>query len=332
MKKGAILFSLFVISLNIVSAATFSLSEVMDSFDTETIFLLVLFLIFFAVLNFSLSKAFKNNKTVANVVALGLSLLIIYGINKWGIDVEGFIYSIGAPEDIMSIVWPLLFIAGFIFMLAKIKTRILLAIGTLFILIDVFGFTEREGVLLVLGIGLIILYLIWQFLKWFIGRRNRNPYTGGQPLPPTPPGSSDEYNRHMRELAEERQRRELAERDKQKSEEMAKREQQKKWEAFNRARKIGIENVQNKIREFENYDSTTIQNEINTAHAILRESGGKALPPKRPNESDYNYKIRYERAKEGHAMLVRAHERRKEVRKQIDEMTKRIDHLRKQSS
>lgn len=85
-----------------------SFSDFLNNTDQSLIFLGVLFVIFCAGIYFSLSRSvFKENNTIAGIISLSVSFLLIWWINKSGIDyysgvfpflpdLQGFIYSISS--------------------------------------------------------------------------------------------------------------------------------------------------------------------------------------------------------------------------------------------
>ncbi len=173
MKRGIIVALLgAVLFIDLASAS--SLSDFLYSFDPQTVFIMVSFLICFAILNFSLTKMFKTQKSTGTVVALGISLLIVYGINRLNFDLENLYYSI-FPDDFITTVIPLVLIAGIGFLIWKIKWHTLWVIGSILIFIDLLGITARERTLSTIGIALIIGYIV----SFFIRRKpQRNAYTG----------------------------------------------------------------------------------------------------------------------------------------------------------
>jgi len=108
------------ISMNFTSAYNgySSLSNFFYWIEPSTMILAVLFLVFFAFLYYVLSKIFRNeyhqpNKAVAGVIALCMSLLIVYGINRSAWDIEAFFYRFNISNILIYIVS----IAAIIFLL-----------------------------------------------------------------------------------------------------------------------------------------------------------------------------------------------------------------------
>ena len=100
--------------------SNFSLSDLLDSIDSSTMILGAMFIISFAFVNFALSRFFKGNRATAGVVAFVISALIVWGINKSGIDYESFFYDIGLSEGFLYAVLPLVLLAGLIFLIIKV--------------------------------------------------------------------------------------------------------------------------------------------------------------------------------------------------------------------
>ena len=81
-----------IILINFVSAyygsySNFSFSDFLNEVDSETMLLGVVFILSFALLNYSLSKFFKDkngepNRVIVGVVSFAISLLITWGVNK----------------------------------------------------------------------------------------------------------------------------------------------------------------------------------------------------------------------------------------------------------
>ena len=185
MIKRGVLTILSLTSISLVSAAfyggsgSFSLGEFLNSVDPSTLILGTLFLIFFAVLNYALGKWFKDkhgepNKGVAGVVAVGISLIIIYAINKSGVDYENFVYDMGISPDAIWLITPWVVIAGIVLLFWKLKYQALLAISAILILIATLGnVVYEEGQLITVA---IILLLVWAGIKFFTRKKAGHEY------------------------------------------------------------------------------------------------------------------------------------------------------------
>ncbi len=185
MKKRSIsiisLITLF--SINLISAQfysgynRFSLPDLLRSIDPQTMILGSLFLIFFILIFYPLSRVFKNsygqpNTTIAGVLAFVISTLIIYGINRSGFDIEGLFYGLGLSSGILYIILPIILLIGSLFLIWKLKQYFLLLAGLLLIILALFTDLFYEGFwIFVLGSIMFLIGLIW----WW---KRKGRYTG----------------------------------------------------------------------------------------------------------------------------------------------------------
>ncbi|MBU4069959.1 MAG: hypothetical protein KJ646_03170 [Nanoarchaeota archaeon] len=192
MQKKGLSFTVFLLSLNFISAysGSFSLGEILSDIDPSTLILGSLLLIFFAFLNFALSKFFKENKAAAGVVAFLVSLLLVYGINLTGMDYENFFYNIGLSEEIITTIFPFLILGAFVIGIIKIGIgSTLMLFG--FSLFAVSGFTdwiyESE-------VGMFFGVILIGFGAWLYNRKKKsiNDWSNNQNIsytrPPSGPG------------------------------------------------------------------------------------------------------------------------------------------------
>jgi len=177
MKKSLIISSIITLTLiNFVSAyygsySSFSLSNLLNEIDSSTMILGAVFIISFALINFALSKFFKDkhgepNRVIAGIVSFVISLWMTWEINKRGFDIErlfyNFGYNIGFSSDVLSTIIPLLLIAGTIYLFVKLKTNALFIIGGLLIAVSFTNLFYEKGITLIIG---IILLLIGGYIK-----------------------------------------------------------------------------------------------------------------------------------------------------------------------
>lgn len=144
----------------------FSFSDLLDEIDSSTMLLGAVFIISFALLNFSLSKFFKDrygepNKPIVGVVSFVVSLFITWGINKSDFDIESIFYNIGFSEGFLYTFLPLILLGAFIFVIIKWRGKGVILVGLFFIAISFFVY--EKGLTLFLGllfgiIGAIIWY------------------------------------------------------------------------------------------------------------------------------------------------------------------------------
>jgi hypothetical protein len=162
MKKWLSVFILFA-SIGLVNAA--SLGDLLNQIDQTTLILYAVFIISFSILFFALGKFFKDNRAIAGLISGALALLIVYGVNKTGLDIQGFVFNLGISQDVLATIIPIVLIAGIIFMIIKLKKDSLLVIGGLLIAASFFVYEQT----LLIAVG-VILAIIWFFMKF--GKKN----------------------------------------------------------------------------------------------------------------------------------------------------------------
>jgi hypothetical protein len=180
MKKGAIItIPLFLALISFAKAATFSVSDLLDKVDSSTIVLGAVFMIFFAFIFFVFSKLFtkrdkygyKEPQTgIATVMALSISLLIVYGLNKLGWNFEDIFFNLGFSSDLVYLLILLIFVGGAVFLGIKTKWNLLLILGVFFIIISMLNLIYETTLMLVIGVILIFIYLGIKFL----GKKGKN--------------------------------------------------------------------------------------------------------------------------------------------------------------
>ena len=194
----------------------FGLSNILNSIDPSTMILGLVFVITFALLNFSLSKVFRDNKTIGGVIAFAVSIGIIYWINRTGLDFEGFFFNFFffIPEEILYTLIPfiLLGLVGFITYKAIKKWGMFKGIGITLILIGVFlmaislipNFIYKIGVLSGIGFALFVIGLIILFL----GRKKKHSVTDSNSQIPRGTGTVDKsyFKAHREKRIQEKQR------------------------------------------------------------------------------------------------------------------------------
>jgi hypothetical protein len=193
MKKRIIsiisLISLFLI--NFVSAQffsgynRFSFSDFLRSIDPQIMILGGLFLIFFILIFYPLSRVFKDsygqpNKTIAGILAFIISTLIIYGINRFGFDIEGMFYGLGISGDLLYIILPIILLIGAIFIIWGFSrgrgiisgfVAVFLIFGALLTLLTLStNIFYEKGLVLTIG---VVMFLIGVILWWWKRRRKR---------------------------------------------------------------------------------------------------------------------------------------------------------------
>jgi hypothetical protein len=166
-KLWLIISSLF--AINFASAA--DLSEILGQIDQSIVVLLALFLVSFALAFFSLNKVFKDNTTMAGIIAVTMAFLVVYGINKMGFDTPNFFYNLGVSESTFSLALFIIIAVGIIYMFIKLEKKryAFLILGALSI--GASFFVYAKALLVVIGIALL---LIWFFIS-ISGNKNGQP-------------------------------------------------------------------------------------------------------------------------------------------------------------
>lgn len=160
MLRGKILLFLLtgLFFINFVSAyyyGSYSFSNMLSSIDESTIMLGSVFIVSFAILSFALSRFFRENKTTATVISLVISLLIVWGINRTGFDVEGLFYRIGFSPGVLYTLAPLIIVAGIILMGIKWGWgQSLVLVGLFFIGASFFVYESATSI--IIGVVLLI--------------------------------------------------------------------------------------------------------------------------------------------------------------------------------
>jgi len=189
MQKKRNLLLAFVLGLFLISFVSasfhygynnFSLSNLLYNLDSSTMILGAIFIIVFAFANFSLSKFFKNKdgepiKGTAGIVSFVIAFLAIYGINRYGIDYEGFFYSIGFSGDLLFILLPAILLVGAIYILWTYNLAILFLIsGVVFTALTIFtDLFYEKGLAFIIGVILILVGLYLPRLGGHLNYRKR---------------------------------------------------------------------------------------------------------------------------------------------------------------
>jgi len=181
-KKSTILIlSLFLINLassynGYNSYSNFSLSDFFNSFDSQTMLIVITFIISFALINYALNRAFNNNKkfgenrntTTPAIISFCIALFITWSVNKSGFDISGIFYSIGFSGNFLGSMLPILILLGIGFIIWKAKKASPIIIGFFLIGISYTELIYAKGLTLLLGIGLVI-------VGFFMNKNSRPP-------------------------------------------------------------------------------------------------------------------------------------------------------------
>ena len=165
----ASLLSLFLI--NFASAQYYgSLGNILNSVDESTIVLGLAFVIIFAMVNFAMSKFFRENKGVAGAISIAVSLLAIWGLNRSGFGYTNLFYNFFffLPTGFIETAWPILFLVLGVLLIIKYKFWkgvgiLFLGSGGLLIFLSFIRVIEQSGGwalgITLAGIGAILFFV-----------------------------------------------------------------------------------------------------------------------------------------------------------------------------
>jgi len=158
MKKSVLLIPLGLLLIKFASAyygsfGNFSFRNLLNSIDPRSITLALLFLIFFAFLNFVLSRVFKDrygnpNRATAGIIALCISLLAVYGVNRSSWEIQNLFFNIGIPSGLMYIIISIILLAAIAFIVWKFAKNSLFVLGGLLILASIFMYEKTIPIVL----------------------------------------------------------------------------------------------------------------------------------------------------------------------------------------
>jgi len=139
-------------------------AEIFDAIGAENIFLILLFLISFAIVQFPLSRVFNKSPSLGSIVAFLVALGITAGAYFTGWDIEGIIFDLGFEMDLIIPITLLLVLVGFGYLLWKVGLGgALMALGLLFIGLSFFAY--EKTITLIIGIVLLLLGLFFWWRK-----------------------------------------------------------------------------------------------------------------------------------------------------------------------
>lgn len=162
------------------ASAQISFSDLLNKIDSSLILLSAIFIVAFLLINFSLSKVFKEQKNIATIMSIVLAFLIVFGINRLELDVPSFFFDLGISEDLFLTIIPLILLAGIIFLFVRLpkgkKKYLFYIVGAFLVAVGFFIF-EEAAQLVVLGVALIvfgfIVVPILKFLKTSLGIKSK---------------------------------------------------------------------------------------------------------------------------------------------------------------
>jgi hypothetical protein len=162
MKKSVAGILLLLLSFALVRAE--NLSDMLDSLDESMVVYFSVFILCFVLLFFALNKFFKEkNRAFSGIIAMVLSFLIVWGVNKSGFDVEGIFLDLGVPQETLTTIIELIVLGGIIFLIIVLKKNSLFVIGGLLIVGSFFVYAQ--ALLFMVGLALVVIGFIVSFRK-----------------------------------------------------------------------------------------------------------------------------------------------------------------------
>ena len=228
MKKSKIISFVFtailsIISLNLISAAGITPSQL---FSNVVWIYAIVFVIFFIVLNFAMSRVFP--KGPAGLIAFCVSLLGVVGLNQIGFDMSKWLFKIGINENNIATILPIVLLI-FLILISRKKDkttgkrkflwqRPFLLLGALFIIVGLTDLVYQKIFSIILGIVLFVLGLLilnrkrkknkianasWKeqedYKQKLKDKSNKKNNSGGS----SPKSTKEDYERNVNKLIEE---------------------------------------------------------------------------------------------------------------------------------
>ena len=136
--------------------------------DSSIIVIGAVFLIFFAFLNYTLSKVFRDrygnvNRATAGIIAFSMSVLIVY----WGQNtIYNLIQGLNIETGLLSILLGVIFVIGAIWVISKLRFGgFLMVLGAGLIIVGFTDLVYRQWVVIIAGVVLLGIG-IPLFLRW----------------------------------------------------------------------------------------------------------------------------------------------------------------------
>lgn len=184
MKKSVLLIFLGLFLIKFTSAyygsfGNLSFRNLLNSIDPRSMTLALLFLIFFAFLNFVLSRIFRDrygnpNRATAGIIALCIALLAVYGVNRSSWEIQNLFFNIGIPSNLIYIIIFISLLAAIAFIVWKFAKNSLFVIGGLLILASIFMY--EKAIPIVLGTILIIIRFFIPKDKWKMKEKRKREW------------------------------------------------------------------------------------------------------------------------------------------------------------
>ena len=136
--------------------------EILYRIEPSTIFMVLIFLISFILVNLSLVRVLDKNRAAAGVLAFLVALGITYGIWWYGFDIQGFIYDLGITQDTLYFAIPIaIIITAFVVVVKLGFSALFLSLGGLLMALSFWAY-ETE-IIFLMGLSLLVvgILILW---------------------------------------------------------------------------------------------------------------------------------------------------------------------------
>ncbi|HTY44246.1 MAG TPA: hypothetical protein VMC80_03310 [Patescibacteria group bacterium] len=165
MKKGGKIFLAGIIFLSLITFASaqyyggsISLSNILSSLDPSLVVLGVIWVVSFAIVYFAMSKTiFKEQNVIAAVIAFAVSLLITYGYNQTGWNIQTVFPNLNISLDFLSSIFPIILLVIIVILFFILKSKTFLVLGGICIVAALFNWVYEKTLLLIIGAILLII-------------------------------------------------------------------------------------------------------------------------------------------------------------------------------
>lgn len=143
-------------------------SNLLYQIDPNSMILSIFFIITFTLLMFILGRTiFKKNNSTKTIIALCVSLLATYGLNRMNLNLDNFVFNLGISENLLYIIAPILILL-FVFFMSRKKNpetqkrsfsfgRFLIILGALMLILGFTPLIYSKAFFIGVGAGLIAL-------------------------------------------------------------------------------------------------------------------------------------------------------------------------------
>lgn len=149
----------------------FSFSSFIASIDMSVVIWAVIFLIFVTLINYSLSRVFKDNRALPPVLAILISIMAVYFMAQSG-TIENVIFNIGFIEIESYLPWIFLIFSALIIWRLGFGMFLIIA-GVLLAGLGLLGIADKNGIALTIGIILLLIGIKLHMMKKGKGFRIR---------------------------------------------------------------------------------------------------------------------------------------------------------------